>query len=337
MTFKILVTSQKGGVGKSTLSANLVAYFSRQMQLKTTLIDWDPHGSSSNWLLHAPNVGVVVQHLSLPVDQGGNRPIFEARLQLRHATKTSDIVLCDLTWSDSLAAELMFEFDMVLVPTSVSEIELGATSGFLSRNRWVFDSSAARRPMLLVCPTRVLPEQLASNIFTKQRFPVSFMLAPPVQESQTARDLYERGFLMDSEDVCGFSFLQFAQAVCAAREMRMAQSQNNTQQKVVSQSTAPAFSSNSERFTTSTAPRPNVLDGLVGSAQYSILGRHRQRKLAEAEQSESNHSLPRNPVLNSAKNQNAINKTDDTSRSLSSLGIPEFIRRISRNTTSAKL
>jgi len=142
---------------------------------------------------------------------------------------------------------------------------------------------------------------------------------------------------MDSEDVCGFSFLQFAQAVCAAREMRMAQSQNNTQQKVVSQSTAPAFSSNSERFTTSTAPRPNVLDGLVGSAQYSILGRHRQRKLAEAEQSESNHSLPRNPVLNSAKNQNAINKTDDTSRSLSSLGIPEFIRRISRNTTSAKL
>ena len=317
MTFKILVTSQKGGVGKSTLSANLVAYFSRQMQLKTTLIDWDPHGSSSNWLLHAPNVGVVVQHLSLPVDQGGNRPIFEARLQLRHATKTSDIVLCDLTWSDSLAGELMFEFDMVLVPTSVSEIELGATSGFLSRNRWVFDSAAARRPMLLLCPTRVLPEQLASNIFTKQRFPVSFMLAPPVQESQTARDLYERGFLMDSEDVCGFSFLQFAQAVCAAREMRMAQ--NNQAAKATTLSNNVSATS-SDRFANATTPRSSVLDGVVSSAQYSILGRHRQRKLAEAEQ---------------ASNTTAAASTD-TSRSMSSLGIPEFIRRMSRGTSPAK-
>jgi cellulose biosynthesis protein BcsQ len=325
MTFKILVTSQKGGVGKSTLSANLVAYFSRQLQLRTTLIDWDPHGSSSNWLLHAPNVGVVVQHLSLPVDQGGNRPIFEARLQLRHATQTSDIVLCDLTWSDSLAGELMFEFDMVLVPTSVSEIELGATSGFLSRNRWVFDSAAARRPMLLVCPTRVLPEQLASNIFTKQRFPVSFMLAPPVQESQTARDLYERGFLMDSEDVCGFSFLQFAQAVCAAREMRMAQNKQATKPAV--QQPHSATVSGSERFTQSTALRPSVLDNMVGSAQYSILGRHRQRKALEAEESTAGTSAP----------ANSSSSHSPTSKSMSSLGIPEFIKRLSRNSSPAKL
>jgi hypothetical protein len=317
------------------------------MKLKTTLIDWDPHGSSSNWLLHAPNVGVVVQHLSLPVDQGGNRPIFEARLQLRHATKTSDIVLCDLTWSDSLAGELMFEFDMVLVPTSVSEIELGATSGFLSRNRWVFDSQAARRPMLLVCPTRVLPEQLASNIFTKQRFPVSFMLAPPVQESQTARDLYERGFLMDSQDVCGYSFLQFAQAVCAAKEMRMAQAQAQAQAQADAHTKAIAKpftavahdlqASSAERFAASTAPRSNVLDTMVSSAQYSILGRHRQRRLAEAEQLDRHLQGAqghREPILSSHK---AASKPSESSMSLSSLGIPEFIKRISRNATSAKL
>ena len=117
MAFKILVTSQKGGVGKSTLSANLVAYLSRSLELPVTLIDWDPHGSSSNWLKQAPQVGAVIQHLALPVDQGGNRPIFEARLQMRRAASECDILVCDLTWSDSLAGELMFEFDMVLVPT----------------------------------------------------------------------------------------------------------------------------------------------------------------------------------------------------------------------------
>ena len=62
MALKILVTSQKGGVGKSTRSANLVAYLSRSMNLGVTLIDWDPHGSSSNWLKQAPDVGAVIKH-----------------------------------------------------------------------------------------------------------------------------------------------------------------------------------------------------------------------------------------------------------------------------------
>jgi len=142
--------------------------------------------------------------------------VFEARMHLRRAVQGHDSVVADLTWTDALAGELMFEFDMVLVPTSVSEIELAATSGFLSRHRWVFDSAITKSPALLVCPTRVLSEQLNSNIFTRQRFPVSFMLAPPILESQSARDMYEQGYLMDLPDACGESFLSFAQAVVAA-------------------------------------------------------------------------------------------------------------------------
>ncbi|MGA1733088.1 MAG: ParA family protein, partial [Burkholderiaceae bacterium] len=45
-TLKILVTSQKGGVGKSTIAANLAAFFRKNKNLGTTLIDFDPHGSS---------------------------------------------------------------------------------------------------------------------------------------------------------------------------------------------------------------------------------------------------------------------------------------------------
>ena len=191
MAFKSLVTSQKGGVGKSTLSANLVAYLSRSMNLAVTLIDWDPHGSSSNWLKQAPDVGAVIKHLALPVDQGGNRPIFEARLQMRRAASECDILVCDLTWSDSLAGELMFEFDMVLVPTSVSEIELAATSGFLNRNRWVFDSASERRIVLVVCPTRVLTDQRNSDVFICPRFPASFLLDPPILDSQPQSDLFD--------------------------------------------------------------------------------------------------------------------------------------------------
>ena len=308
MAFKILVTSQKGGVGKSTLSANLVAYLSRTLGLGVTLIDWDPHGSSSTWLNQAPNVGAVVQHLSLPVDQGGNRPIFEARLQMRRAASECDILVCDLTWSDSLAGELMFEFDMVLVPTSVSEIELAATSGFLSRNRWVFDSAAARRPMLVVCPTRVLNEQLNSDVFTKQRFPVSFMLAPPILEAQSARDLFERGYLMDARDMGGESFREFGEAICAAREIRMAQA-NQPRQPVPVKLTERDSSSHRVPLTPS---KSSVLDTVSSGSQFSVLGRYRQRKIAE-------------------DNEAVVN-----SRSLAQMGIPEFLKRLARG-SSAKL
>ena len=308
MAFKILVTSQKGGVGKSTLSANLVAYLSRTLGLGVTLIDWDPHGSSSTWLNQAPNVGAVVQHLSLPVDQGGNRPIFEARLQMRRAASECDILVCDLTWSDSLAGELMFEFDMVLVPTSVSEIELAATSGFLSRNRWVFDSAAARRPMLVVCPTRVLNEQLNSDVFTKQRFPVSFMLAPPILEAQSARDLFERGYLMDARDMGGESFREFGEAICAAREIRMAQA-NQPRQPLPVKLTERDSSSHRVPLTPS---KSSVLDTVSSGSQFSVLGRYRQRKIAE-------------------DNEAVVN-----SRSLAQMGIPEFLKRLARG-SSAKL
>ena len=308
MAFKILVTSQKGGVGKSTLSANLVAYLSRTLGLGVTLIDWDPHGSSSTWLNQAPNVGAVVQHLSLPVDQGGNRPIFEARLQMRRAASECDILVCDLTWSDSLAGELMFEFDMVLVPTSVSEIELAATSGFLNRNRWVFDSATARRPMLVVCPTRVLNEQLNSDVFTKQRFPVSFMLAPPILEAQSARDLFERGYLMDARDMGGESFREFGEAICAAREIRMAQA-NQPRQPLPVKLTERDSSSHRVPLTPS---KSSVLDTVASGSQFSVLGRYRQRKIAE-------------------DNEAVVN-----SRSLAQMGIPEFLKRLARG-SSAKL
>lgn len=316
MAFKILITSQKGGVGKSTVAANLSAFMASQLGLRTTLIDWDPHGSSSNWLRRAPNVGVLVQHLTLPIELGGNRPVFEARMHLRRATQGHDIVIADLTWTDALAGELMFEFDMVLVPTSVSEIELAATSGFLSRHRWVFDSAIAKAPALLVCPTRVQAEQLGSNIFTRQRFPVSFMLAPPILESQSARDMFETGYLMNLPNTCGESFISFAQAVVAAKDIRLKQ---NDQERINSTIKPPVLhraplESNLRLAQSPLAAAPKqpttVFQVIPPAATYSILGRHRQRKAQE-------ETLDQKPSVNSGV----------------TLGIPDFLKRFTRSTS----
>ena len=219
--FKILITSPKGGVGKSTISANLAAYF-QCAGASVTMIDFDAHGSSSAWLLRAPSLGVIVQHRVLPLNQGSNRPFMDARLHLRRAASISEIVICDLTWSDCIASDLMFEYDLVIVPTSVSDIELTATAEFLSRHSWIFDSSTRTSPTLLLTPMRVQFSQLNGDVFSTRRFPISFMLAPPVLESQTARDMFQFGYIKDLKDACGESFNEFCKAVCSIRNMQHA-------------------------------------------------------------------------------------------------------------------
>jgi cellulose biosynthesis protein BcsQ len=315
-TFKILVTSQKGGVGKSTVSANLAAYFRRQGQT-VTMIDFDTHGSSSTWLTRAPNIGVVVQHHILPLDQGGNRPILDARLHLRRAASSTEVVICDLTWTDSIAGELMFEFDLVIVPTSVSEIELAATAGFLSRHRWVFDSAIHTPPTLLVSPTRVQPEQLQSDVFSKQRFPVSFMLAPPILEAQTAREMFERGYLMDLQDACGASFNEFGKSVCAARDMR--ESMQGARQPATANRVMRSTNFSSANPATASAKRNSLLSTTSTlSSQYSILGRHRMQKIRPDE-------MPAKQAAHTAAPQNAP---------IAAMSIPQFLKRMSMGVMS---
>jgi len=250
----------------------------------------------------------------LPLDQGGNRPILDARLHLRRAASSSDVVLCDLTWTDSIAGELMFEYDLVIVPTSVSEIELAATAGFLSRHRWVFDSAIHTPPTLLVCPTRVQPEQLQSDVFSKTRFPISFMLAPPVLEAQSAREMFERGYLMDLDDACGSSFNEFGKAVCAAREMRES-SQGIRQTVHQSRTFAPKMrSSTLANPVSANVKRSGLLTGAnTLSSQYSILGRHRIQKVRPEDM-----SVPTGAPAETQENAQ-----------MASIGIPQFLKRMS--------
>ena len=44
-----LVINAKGGVGKSTITTNLASYFASR-DITTTIADFDPQGSSLNWL-----------------------------------------------------------------------------------------------------------------------------------------------------------------------------------------------------------------------------------------------------------------------------------------------
>ena len=54
-----LVINRKGGAGKTTVATNLASYFA-STHIATTIMDYDPQGSSLNWLkLRPPHLGKI--------------------------------------------------------------------------------------------------------------------------------------------------------------------------------------------------------------------------------------------------------------------------------------
>lgn len=214
---RILITNQKGGVGKSTISANLAHYFATWRGKRTALLDFDSQASSSRWVkaveLGTTDNPVDVRNIALPQQQGFARVLIELRRQMRLLTPDHDIVVADLTWNDGLDSEFFFEFDLVIMPSAVSEVELITTIEFAQKHQWVFESTRYR-PTLVLAPSRVRLDQVNMVHRSSQRFPFSFVLTPPLLDSVDAKRAFAEKFLLHHRNQkLSESFLAFCRAI----------------------------------------------------------------------------------------------------------------------------
>ena len=215
--FRILVTNQKGGVGKSTISANLSHYFAAHLGKRTTLLDFDSQGSSSRWIRGAQSVDapnpIRMQSITFPKDGGFNRLLIDVRKTLRTLAVDTDILLADLTWNDFLDGELLFEFDLVIMPSAVSEVELVTTIEFARKHKWVFEAPRYH-PTLVIAPSRVRADQITAVHSSSERFPVSFVLTPPILDAVDAKRAFAEQFIVKHKNKrLQESFLAFARAI----------------------------------------------------------------------------------------------------------------------------
>ena len=215
---KILVVSQKGGVGKSTLSANLSAYCGKMLKKKTLLLDCDPHASASSWLKALKPENVEVKH-HLINDFIAQRWYIGMRNIIRKNLQGFDFLVCDLTWTKSMSAEFVKEFDLIIIPTSVSLIEIDATNIFIEENLKSL-SRTSILPDLLICPSQVINNELKSNPFDSRTFNFPFLLLPPIPSDPQVRALFEKGYTFESEDFIASSYKKVFRSILQAGKLR---------------------------------------------------------------------------------------------------------------------
>jgi len=191
---RILITNQKGGVGKSTISANLAHYFASTLNKRTTLVDFDTQASSSKWVRSIKPQRITVFKGALPLSEGANRILIESRKIVQGVYGRSEIVIADLTWFDVFDSEMLLDFDIVILPTAISEVELIATMEFASRHEWVFQSYQS--PSLVIVPSRVRGDQAVKFRHNTERFPFRFLLTPPIIDSVEAKKNFGVKFLL---------------------------------------------------------------------------------------------------------------------------------------------
>ncbi|MFZ9298606.1 MAG: ParA family protein [Hylemonella sp.] len=210
---KILITSQKGGVGKSTVSANLAAYFAHTAGKLTALIDLDHQGTAGKWVRNIAPIGIQCISVASPNNKGAGMALLQARQAMRSANSATEVIIADLTWTDILPAEFMFEFDMVLVPSSLSRVELDSTLEFVNRFDFVFNSKLRHPPKLIVVPSRVVNMDTYKNIFF-QSFNTAFFLSPPVRFNDQASEFFGAEFFVKAQDEeTRENFIQFGRSI----------------------------------------------------------------------------------------------------------------------------
>jgi chromosome partitioning protein len=122
-----LVMNPKGGSGKTTITLNLASYFA-SLNVPTTVMDYDPQGSSLNWLrLRPPHANRI--HGANAAKPKGTR----LRSMAMYVPSDTHQLIIDAPAgaSGTLLQEMLDRAHCVIVPVPPSAIDLHATANFI--------------------------------------------------------------------------------------------------------------------------------------------------------------------------------------------------------------
>lgn len=220
---KILVTNQKGGVGKSTISANLAGYLNIDKNHSISLIDFDKQASSTGIALKTPGGSIQTYKAGLTYEQSSGLTMLDAKSILRNYSKDADITIADLTWTYGMSYDFMSDFDVIIVPSSLSQIETASTEIFILE--YIQNNAAkmnVKGQIILIVPSRIEPEQVSEIQFNGLGFLSMCSVTPPIYRiPDINRHLHISYFFQSKEEVIANNFCEFGSFVYGKLKEKM--------------------------------------------------------------------------------------------------------------------
>jgi chromosome partitioning protein len=123
-----LVINPKGGSGKTTVATNLASYFASKGSV-TCLMDYDPQGSSLNWLQMRDPLAPKIHGANGAPQKG-----FRLRSVGMHVPLDTQHLVIDAPAGASglLLQELVSKSHSILIPVAPSAIDIHATANFIA-------------------------------------------------------------------------------------------------------------------------------------------------------------------------------------------------------------
>ena len=122
-----LVINSKGGSGKTTIATNLASYFAAN-GVPTTVMDYDPQGSSMSWLRLRAQPGSKIHGANAAPQKGGRIRSVEMHVP----ADTQQLVIdAPAGASGLLLQEMLCKPDCIIIPVAPSAIDIHATAKFV--------------------------------------------------------------------------------------------------------------------------------------------------------------------------------------------------------------
>ena len=126
----ILVINSKGGSGKTTLTTNLASYFVNKGH-KTTILDYDPQGSSLQWLKARPSQQPSIHGANAAPSKKANH----IRSIAMAVPRDTEYLIIDAPAGVEgiLLQEMVHKSNFILIPVAPSAIDIHATADFIKQ------------------------------------------------------------------------------------------------------------------------------------------------------------------------------------------------------------